>query len=199
MHFLETERKPNKEIQTSFQKKFKALVSKKDKNVLLNAMRLYNERRTIIKSFKDRDIKPFFDKVEKSKQEFDESIEERVKLRRGKTNNNNKQPNTTDMPDLETEKFAEQREKQEAKKGLKVLTPTQMLTRLTISLAQLEAGNNSEKLKNEIKQLLFSLYRSKKVLIYLMDLILFLMFKIILNTSSKNMKLLQMIVLYKFM
>ena len=79
-------------------------------------MRLYNERRTIIKSFKDRDIKPFFDKVEKSKQEFDESIEERVKLRRGKTNNNNKQPNTTDMPDLETEKFAEQREKQEAKK-----------------------------------------------------------------------------------
>ena len=34
-----------------------------------------------------------------------------------------------------------------------------MLTRLPISLAQLEAGNNSEKLKNEIRQLLYSLYR----------------------------------------
>ena len=38
-----------------------------------------------------------------------------------------------------------------------------MLTRLTISLAQLKVGNNSEKLKNEIRQLLYSLYRSKKL------------------------------------
>ena len=37
-----------------------------------------------------------------------------------------------------------------------------MLRRLTITLAQLKAGNNSEKLKNEIRQLLYSLYRSKK-------------------------------------
>ena len=47
--------------------------------------------------------------------------------------------------------------------GLKILTPSQMISRLPISLAQLKAGNNSEKLKNEIKQLLYSLYRSKKV------------------------------------
>ena len=47
--------------------------------------------------------------------------------------------------------------------GLKVLTPNQMLSRLQISLAQLNAGNNSEKLKNEIRQLLHSLYRSKKL------------------------------------
>ena len=47
--------------------------------------------------------------------------------------------------------------------GLKVLTPIQMLSRLSISLAQLKAGNNSEKLKNEIRQLLYSLYRSKKL------------------------------------
>ena len=39
-------------------------------------------------------------------------------------------------------------------KGLKILTPNQMLSRLPIALAQLEAGNNSEKLKNEIRQLL---------------------------------------------
>ena len=47
--------------------------------------------------------------------------------------------------------------------GLKILTPSQMLSRLPISLAQLNAGNNSEKLKNEIRQLLCSLYRSKKL------------------------------------
>ena len=38
-----------------------------------------------------------------------------------------------------------------------------MLSRLPISLAQLEAGNNSNKLKNEVRQLLYSLYRSKNM------------------------------------
>ena len=38
-----------------------------------------------------------------------------------------------------------------------------MLSRLPITLAQLKAGNNSEKLKNEIRQQLYSLYRSKKL------------------------------------
>ena len=47
--------------------------------------------------------------------------------------------------------------------GLKILTPNQMLSRLPISLAQLNVGNNSEKLKNEIRQLVYSLYRSKKL------------------------------------
>ena len=47
--------------------------------------------------------------------------------------------------------------------GLKILTPDQMLSRLTITLAQLKAGNNSQKLINEIRQLLYSLYRSKKL------------------------------------
>ena len=47
--------------------------------------------------------------------------------------------------------------------GLKILTPNQMLCRLPISLAQLKAGNNSEKLKNEIRQILYSLYRSEKL------------------------------------
>ena len=51
----------------------------------------------------------------------------------------------------------------QSRQGLKILTPSQMLSRLPISLAQLSAGNNSEKLKNEIRQLLYSLYRSKKL------------------------------------
>ena len=53
--------------------------------------------------------------------------------------------------------------RQQQGKGLKILKPKQMLSRLPISLAQLKAGNNSEKLKNEIRQLLYSLYRSKKL------------------------------------
>ena len=47
--------------------------------------------------------------------------------------------------------------------GLKILTPNEMLSRLRITLAQLKAGNNSEKLKNKITQILNSLYRSKKL------------------------------------
>ena len=38
-----------------------------------------------------------------------------------------------------------------------------MLSRLPVSLVQLQAGNNSQKLKNEIRQLLCSLYRSKNM------------------------------------
>ena len=45
---------------------------------------------------------------------------------------------------------------------LKILTPDQMLSRLPIILAQLKAGNNPEKPVNEIRQLLYSLYRSRK-------------------------------------
>ena len=54
------------------------------------------------------------------------------------------------------------KQKQEGK-GIKILTPNQMLSRLPITLAQLRAGNDSEKLKNEIRQLLYSLCRSKNM------------------------------------
>ena len=47
--------------------------------------------------------------------------------------------------------------------GLKLLTPNQLLGRLPISFAQLKAGNNFEKLKNEIRQILYSLYRKNKL------------------------------------
>ena len=61
------------------------------------------------------------------------------------------------------EKITEFNNQNQQGKGLKILTPDQMLSRLPITLAQLKAGNNSEKLKNEIRQLLYSLYRSKKL------------------------------------
>ena len=47
--------------------------------------------------------------------------------------------------------------------GLKILMPSQMFSRLPIPLAQLNGGNNSENLKKEIRQLLYSLYRPKKL------------------------------------
>ena len=60
------------------------------------------------------------------------------------------------------EMFKFNKQNQEGK-GIKILTPNQMLSRLPISLAQLEAENNSSKLKNEIRQLSYSLYRSKNI------------------------------------
>ena len=47
--------------------------------------------------------------------------------------------------------------------GLKILTAKQMLQRLPIALAQVKAGNNSENLLNEIRQIVYSLYQSKKI------------------------------------
>ena len=47
--------------------------------------------------------------------------------------------------------------------GLKILTPKQMLQRFPIALAQLKAGNNSESLLNEIRQIVYSLYQSKQI------------------------------------
>ena len=55
------------------------------------------------------------------------------------------------------------KQNQQEGQGIKILTPNQMLNRLPIALAQLQAGNNSNKRKNEIRQLLYSLYRSKNM------------------------------------
>ena len=54
-------------------------------------------------------------------------------------------------------------EKNQSGKGLEILIPSQMLSRLPITLAQLKVRNNSEKLKNEIRQFLYSLCRSKNM------------------------------------
>ena len=60
---------------------------------------------------------------------------------------------------LEAKKLAREQEGT----GLKILTPNQMLKRLPIALAQVKAGNNSETLLNEIKQIVYSLFRSKEI------------------------------------
>ena len=48
-------------------------------------------------------------------------------------------------------------------KGLKMLTPKQVLQRLPVAFAQVKAGNNSESLLNEIRQIVYSLYQSKQI------------------------------------
>ena len=54
------------------------------------------------------------------------------------------------MPELESEESAAER-RNKLGEGLKILTPDEMLSRLPITLAHLKAGNNSQKLRNEIR------------------------------------------------
>ena len=107
-------------------------------SVINNAVKLHDTRGIIIDAFIKRNI--LLGNIEEDvyqdiKPGYEESIAERTKMRK----------------------------QNQGGQGLKILTPQQMLSRLSISLAQLKAGNNSEKLKNEIRQLLYSLYRSKKL------------------------------------
>ena len=58
---------------------------------------------------------------------------------------------------------AKKQAKEQEGTGLKILTSNQILTRLPIALAQVKAGNNSESLLNEVRQIVYSLYRSKEI------------------------------------
>ena len=173
--FLDSKKKLRKGIKSFFPNKFREYILNEQKCAFTNAMNLYNGRNKIIKLFKDKDVNlsnyaynAKSDGVEESEPKFYESIGQRVKLRRQKADDetdeadDDKKPDTTNMPELESEESAAQRRKQKGP-GLKILTPQQTLSRLPISLAQLNAGNNSEKLKNDTRQLLHSLYRSKKL------------------------------------
>ena len=115
---------------------------------------------------------------------YEESIAERVKTRKqNKETDRDTQrtfaPSSPPKKDYSAEtdeylKYLEGEEKDRKKfsdeydsngwssgSGLKILTNKQMLDRLSLLLAQIQAGNNSIKLNNEIKQILYSLYRSK--------------------------------------
>ena len=96
-------------------------------------------------------------------------------------NENREEIDTADMPDLQSQESTAQKREHEGK-GYKILTPKQVLSRLPISLAQLKVGNNSEKLQNEIIQLLYSLYRSKKLSKTIYNNLMNTMEKIFMNT-----------------
>ena len=61
------------------------------------------------------------------------------------------------------ESFMNEVNNQQKGKGLKILTPKQMLQRLLMPLAQVKAGNTSESLLNEIRQIVYLLYQSKEI------------------------------------
>ena len=116
----------------------------KEKNDTLHSTKIfYTIKNVIINAFK-KDVFPYIDGFQ-VKKETDEDTDEEI--------------DTTIMAELESEESAAERRNQQGK-GIKILTPNQMLSRLPISLVQLEVGNNSNKLKNEIRQLLYFLYRS---------------------------------------
>ena len=114
----------------------------------------------------------------KTEEKYEESIAERVKTRKQNTQITFA-PSSPPKKDYSEEtadylKYMEEQEKGQKRfsddydsngwssgSGLKILTNKQMLNRLPILLAQIQAGNNSIKLKNEIKQILYSLYSSK--------------------------------------
>ena len=87
------------------------------------------------------------------------------------------------------ERILEHNNENQLGEGLKIITPSQMLSRLPISLAQLKAQKNFEKLKNKIRKILYYLYRSKKLtkLLYksLVDIIQ-IMKTIFMNTENSK-------------
>ena len=119
-----------------------------------------------------------------SEEKYDESIAERVKTKR-QNNETDRDTQRTSAPSSPTKedysaetneylKYMEEQKKDQKKfsdeydsngwssgSGLKILTNKQMLNRLPILLAQIQAGNNSKTIKNELRQILYSLYRSK--------------------------------------
>ena len=112
-------------------------------NTLFMVDEIFTGEIKTVKANNEGALEVFKEKSDREKQESDE------------------QPDTTNMLELESEESAEQNKKQRGV-GLKILTPDQMLSRLSITLVQLKAGNNSQKLINETRKLLYSLYRSKK-------------------------------------
>ena len=124
--------------------------------------------------------KYFFGKDIEPEEKYEKSIAERVKTRRD--TQRTFAPSSPPKEDYSAEtneylKYLEEQEKDRVRfsddydssgsglnkkgKGLKILTNKQMLNRFPILLAQIKAGNNSKSLKNELRQIIYSLYRSK--------------------------------------
>ena len=68
-----------------------------------------------------------------------------------------------DNSKIRSEAIYKSKQNETGRKGLKILTPKQMLQRLPISLAQVKAGNNSERLLNENREIVYSSYQSKQI------------------------------------
>ena len=130
-------------------------------------------RQDLIKDFERYIFGEDIESIE-PEEKYEESIAERVKTR--KQNASSRSPKKDYSAEVaDYLEYMEEQEKGQKRfsddydsngsgnvgTGLKILTNKQMLNRLPILLAQIQAGNNSSKLKNEIRQILYSLYRLK--------------------------------------
>ena len=111
--------------------------------------------------FEIKDAKKTSKFIEEIKNRWSNLKDETKKMSEEKITN--EKPNQTLEIVNETFDFNKDIQKQQKGSNLKMLTPNQMLSRLPISLAQIKAGNNSEKLKNKVRQIFYSLYRSKNL------------------------------------
>ena len=143
---------------------FRKLKQKDTNNILRQNLIKYLEKYLF-----GEDIEP--------EEEYEGSIAERVKTRRQNKETDRDTQRTFAPQDssinldyftygenydkLDEEDREQLRNMNKEGKGSKILTKKQMLNRLPILLAQIQAGNNSKKLKNELRKILYSLYRSK--------------------------------------
>ena len=167
-------------------KLIKEFISKTNNGTINNKNKAGNEFRKLKQKVKNdilrQDLIKYLEKYLfgediESEEKYEESIAERVKT--GRDTQRTFAPSSPLKEDYSAEaneylKYMEEQEK-DCKKfsdeydsngwssgsGLKILTNKQMLNRLPILLAQIQAGNNSKNFKNEIRQILYSLYRSK--------------------------------------
>ena len=106
------------------------------------------------------------EKILNQKKNMKKNIEEKVKTRRQNKETDRDTQRTfasSSPPKKDCKKFNDEYDSNRWSSGygLKILTNKQMLNRLPILLAQIQAGGNSKELKNEMRQILYSLYRSK--------------------------------------
>ena len=139
----------------------------------------YNLRHDFIKDL-ERDL--FGEDIEsiEPEEKYEESIAERVKTRRQNTQRtfaptsppkgDYSEATANFLKYIEEEKKGQKRFSDDydsngwfSGSGLKILTNKQMLNRLPILLAQIQAGNNSKSLKNEVRQILYLLYTSRVI------------------------------------
>ena len=136
--------------------------------------------------YEDIDSKELFDKIKNNQIKFSEAKNKQNKfinklnnIKIGSKNTEQKEVTTNlekfyksreevinffrDFPEMLSNANYDARQNKTEGKGLKILSPKQILQRLPIALAQVKAGNNSESLLNEIRQIVYSLYQSKQI------------------------------------
>ena len=124
---------------------------KKPKNISNNIAEDVNKLNKLKPTESRKKMLPIFKQLEeivlgsKADEEVDNEVDDETKDDESE-DDNDEEIDTTDKPDVETEESVEQRRNQEGQ-GLKILTPKPMLSIISISLAQLKSGNNSEDLK----------------------------------------------------